>query len=146
MGPAMKALYLLTAPPPAIEGTDAVLQEAEMLRGRFGGELAHIAVSPRPWGRVPRALYGLRMLPTLRRLERQVDVNHVFHAELYPFPVLRFLRKPTVYTVVSGLGPERATTAGVLSKLSAIAVPGQRDLDRLTHRGDDRGKVAVGRD
>ena len=84
----MRVLYLMTAPPPAVEGTDAVLQEAEMLRARFGGEVAHLALSSRPWARFPRPLYGLHILRSLKRLERQVDLHHLYHAELFPFPVL----------------------------------------------------------
>ena len=137
----MKVLYLLTAPPPAIEGTDAVLQEAQLLRARFGGELAHVAPSSRPWARVPRPLYGLHALPGIRRLERRVDVIHLFHAELYPFPLIRFLRKPVVYTVVSGLGADRDPSSGVLGKIKAIVVPGRRDMDRLALRGDPRGHL-----
>lgn len=131
----VRVFYLMTAPPPAIEGTDAVLQEAETLRSRFGGELAHLTPSPRPWARIPRPLHGLHMLRSLRHLERQVDLHHIYHAELFSFPVLRLLRKPIVYTVVAGLRSEWTPSAGLLARLSAIAVPSQRDMDRLVHLG-----------
>jgi glycosyltransferase involved in cell wall biosynthesis len=73
-----------------------------------------------------------------------VDVNHIYHAELYPFPLLRFLRKPIIFSVVSGLGPERVLSSGPLSRLSAIVVPGRRDMGRLTRWGDDRGHLLPG--
>lgn len=137
----MRVLYLISAPAPAVEGTDAVVQEAEMLRARFGGERAHLAPSPRPGSRLPRPLYGLQMLPSLKRLERLVDLHHVYHAELFPFPVLRFLRKPVVYTVVSGLDPERVPRARFLARLGAIALPTSRDRERLLTAGFTRGHV-----
>jgi glycosyltransferase involved in cell wall biosynthesis len=137
----VRVLYLITAPPPAVEGTDAVVQEAELLRARFGGKRAHLAPSPKPWSRFPRPLYGLQMLPSLRRLERSVDLHHLYHAELYPFPVLRLLRKPVVYTVVSGLDPERLPSTRFLARLGAIALPIPRDRERLLGAGFTRGHV-----
>ena len=137
----MRALYLMTAPPPAIEGTDAVVQEAEMLRSRLGGERVHLALSSRPWSRYPRPLYGLQKLLTVKRLERQVDLHHIYHAELFPFPVLRLLAKPVVYTVVSGLNDSRDVPHWLLDRLGAIVVPSHRDLERLQRQGSDRGHV-----
>ena len=137
----MSILYLMTAPPPALEGTDAVLQEAEALRARFGGVLVHIGLSSRPWAPFPRAVHGLQKLRSLKRLERDADLVHVYHAELFAFPVLRLLRKPIVYTVVSGLGTEKLPGFGFLRRLAAVIVPRPADLSRLRHSGVAQGHL-----
>jgi len=138
----MSVSYLMTAPPPALRGTDAVVQEAELLRSRFGGELIFLPPGRRPNRWVPRTLYGLHRLPALRRLERNVDVHHIFHAELYWFPVLRFLNKPVVYTVVSGLDTERRVPdLGALSRLHSIVVPNAIDRELLERHGMANVKV-----
>jgi glycosyltransferase involved in cell wall biosynthesis len=140
----VRILYLLTAPPPPLEGTDAVAQEAETLRARFGGSVETIAVASRPWVRIPRALYGLQKPWSLRRLEREADLVHVYHAELFAFPVLRLLRKPVVYSVVAGLGDGHLPGLGFLRRLGAIVVPHQRDLSRLRQLGVSQGHVITG--
>ena len=69
----MHILYHLTAPEPAIPGTDAALQDVEALRARFGGEVLPLYPLRAPSRWFPRALYGLQRLPALRRLERAGD-------------------------------------------------------------------------
>jgi glycosyltransferase involved in cell wall biosynthesis len=85
----------------------------------------------------------VHILNCLRRLDREVDGHHVFHAELYPFPVLGFLRKPVVYTVVSGLGRGRIPSPRAFRRLVAVAVPTPGDRDRLTERGFSEARVIV---
>ncbi|MGH9459582.1 MAG: glycosyltransferase [Vicinamibacteria bacterium] len=132
----MRVLYHLTAPPPVIPGTDAVHQEAELLRSRFGGEIVFLLPSSRPWASFPRPLYGLHRLPAIRRLERLVDLHHVYNSELYLFPLLRFLRKPLVYTVVSGFdGDPHLPSIDRLQNMHRIVVQSERDLAILKQRG-----------
>jgi glycosyltransferase involved in cell wall biosynthesis len=140
----MSVLFLMTAPPPAIEGTDAVAQEVEALRARFGGVVVHLSVSSRPWIRVPRVLWGLQSLVSLRRLERQTDVVHVYHAELFPFPILRLLRRPIVYTIVSGLGERGLPGEAFMRRLDAVVVPRADDLTRLAGSGFGGGHLIKG--
>jgi len=132
--------FLIGAPPPAMEGTDAVVQEVNELRSRFGGEVLHLVPGARPRRFVPRATYGLHGLGALRRLDREVDVLHVYHSQLYLFPVLRLLHKPIVYSVVSGLG-RRFPPPESLRRLAAIAVPSPRDQERLVERGAVQARV-----
>jgi glycosyltransferase involved in cell wall biosynthesis len=128
----MKISYLMTAPPPVVPGTDAVIQEAEWLCSRIGGELSYLFPFFRPRPVFPRAFYGFHNLGMLRELDRRADLHHVFHAELYPFPVLRLLQKPVVYSVVSGTaGQKRLPALRTLRRLGRIVVPSQRDLTRL---------------
>ena len=138
----MKILYLMTVPPPVIAGTDAVMQEVELLRSRFASEMVFILPSARPRARFPRPLYGLHRLRTIRRLVPTIDLCHLYNAELYYFPLLRFIRKPVLYTVVSGLGREnRIPSTDVLRRLEGIVVPSVYDLERLKQRGLDNGHV-----
>lgn len=137
----VRILFLMTAPPPALEGTEAVVQEAEALRSRFGGEIEFLVPGTRPRRGLPRLLYGLHRLRSLRRLDHEMDLHHVYHAELYPFPVLRFLRRPVVYTVVSSLAPGRIPPPESLNRLRVIAVPAPRDQALLVERGLARVEV-----
>lgn len=138
----MRISYLMTVSPPAMAGTDAVVQEAEMLRARFGGEMHFLLPAIPPRGRFPRSLYGLHRIGAIRKKEASFDLHHLYGAELYYFPVLRLLRKPVVYTVASGLGPEkRLPSTEVLRRLDAIVVPSEGELDRLRVRALDNGHV-----
>ena len=50
--------------------------------------------------------------------------------------MLWFLKRPVVYTVTAGVGPEsRMPPTSFLRRLSAIVVPSRTDLDALTQRG-----------
>ena len=103
----MKVAYLLTTPPPVVPGSDAVVQEVELLRGRVGGEMVWLRPSWRAYRRYPRSLLGLHRLPALRQRDRHVDVHHVYAPQLYALPVLWFLKRPVVYTVTSAVGGGR---------------------------------------
>jgi glycosyltransferase involved in cell wall biosynthesis len=71
-------------------------------------------------------------------LEPKADLCHLYNAELYYFPLLRFIRKPVVYTVVSGLGrDDRIPSTDVLRRLKGIVVPSVEDRERLKQRGLD---------
>lgn len=100
----MNILYHLTSPSPPIPGTDAVFQEIEALCGRFGGECLQLYPLRRPSRIFPKKLYGLHQRSALRRLELSVDLHHLYYVTLYPFPWLRMLRKPLIYSVVTGVG------------------------------------------
>ncbi|MFH1970647.1 MAG: glycosyltransferase [Verrucomicrobiota bacterium] len=100
----MNILYHLTSPSPPIPGTDAVFQEVEALRRRFGGECLQLFPLRRPSRIFPKKLYGLHQYRALCRREPSVDLHHLYYATLYPFPWLRALRKPLIYSAVTGVG------------------------------------------
>src|ERR1035437_2509709 len=100
----MNILFHLTSPSPPIPGTDAVFQEIEALRRRFGGECLQLYPLRRPSRIFPKLLYGLHQRRALRRGEPSVDLHHLYYATLYPFPWLRALRKPLIYSAVTGIG------------------------------------------
>jgi hypothetical protein len=96
----------------------------------FGGETVNLFPFTRARGGVPRPLYGLHLLPTLRRLKKRHSLNHIYFFVLYYFPILRFLRKPTVYTVVASLGGQ--------------AKPAHLACLQALHRARRRGARKVG--
>lgn len=100
----MNILFHLTSPAPPIPGTDAVFQEIEALRQRFGGECLQFYPLSHPSRIFPKWLYGLHQRRTLCRLEPNVDLHHLYYATLYPFLWLQTLRKPLIYSVVTGAG------------------------------------------
>ena len=102
----MNILYHLTSPAPPMPGTDAVFQEIEALRRRFGGECLQLYPLRRPSRIFPKKLYGLHQRHALRRREPSVDLHHLYYATLYPFPWLRALHKPLIYSAVTGVGPQ----------------------------------------
>jgi len=100
----MNILYHLTSPSPPIPGTDAVFQEIEALRRQFGGECLQLYPLCRPSRIFPKKFYGLHQRRALRRREPTVDLHHLYYATLYPFPWLRALHKPLIYSAVTGVG------------------------------------------
>ena len=90
----MSVLYLLTSPPPIIEGTDAAFQEVSALRAH---SMAKPSISVRGAhldGPFRRSFLAFTDSREIRRLERSCEINHVFHSVPYPFPVLRLSAKP----------------------------------------------------
>ncbi|MBN1953794.1 MAG: glycosyltransferase [Anaerolineae bacterium] len=128
----MNVLYHVTMPPSPLPTCDAVVQEVDALRGRFGGEVVHLYPGRTPGSRIPRRWWGLQRLPALRWLERQVDLHHVFNPDPFPFPVLRWLRRPVVYTVVAGVRESGRDEAQRLARrVHTLVVPTPDDLARL---------------
>jgi len=132
----VSTLFLLTTPPPVIAGTDAVVQEVELLRARFGGELIYLRPFWRARSWYPISLLGLHRLHAIRASSVDVDVCHVYAPQLFNLPVLRAVTRPIVYTVTAGIGPEdQLPPLSYLRRLGAIVVPGRADLEALAGRG-----------
>ena len=127
----MRVLYHLTMPPSPLAACDAVVQEVEALRAHIGGELIYVNPTRQPGSLYPERLYGLHRLPDLRRREATADLHHLYHSHLYPFPYLRWLRKPVVYTVAGGLGTTAPRGLDRLTMLARIVVNNTRDLETL---------------
>lgn len=128
----MSILYLLTAPPPPIEGTDAVLQEITALRASFQSEIANLSPLKTSTRRFPKQLFGFHNIRELKRLERRCRINHIFFSFPYPFPILRLLYKPVIYTVTASLDVSKPPPArGRLGRLRRIVVSNERDAGVL---------------
>jgi glycosyltransferase involved in cell wall biosynthesis len=137
----LNVLYHLTAPPPVVAGTDAVVQEIDALRARFGGEVNCLYPFRRPGRRLPRFLYGLHQLGALREAESSVDIHHVYGPDLYVYPVLRRLRRPVVYTVTTSLSAARARSRRALAAIHTVVVSNPRDLVTARSWGIERAVV-----
>ena len=132
----MPVLYLLTSPAPIIEGTDAAFQEVSALRAAFNGETVNLCPGAIPGRPFPPQLFGFHRLPEIRRLERRCEINHVFHSVPYRFPVLRFLRNPFVYTVLTSVRQlQKPPSLKWLASLHRIVVSNPRDADTLKSWG-----------
>jgi len=128
----MYVLYHLTFPRPSAPALDAVVQEAEALRAHAGGSLIYVNPALRPGSRFPERLYGLHRLPYLLWQEAKSDLHHVYNAHLYPFPYLRWLKRPVIYTVAAGLRVSKPPSyLGRLAALARIVVTNSRDLATL---------------
>ncbi|MAT96716.1 MAG: hypothetical protein CL608_06190 [Anaerolineaceae bacterium] len=130
----MNILYHLTILPPQVPQAEALSQEIAALRHRFGGDMMYLnpnIVSP---VYLPRLLFGFHKLPELRRHETRIDLHHVYNPDPFPFPILRLLRKPVVYSLSSGIGQKRPNLR-YLSKLTAVTVPDERSYERLRSWG-----------
>lgn len=124
----MNILYHLTSPWPRIPDTDAVFQEADALRRRFGGDILQLYPLRRPSRIFPKQLYGIHQVRALRRIEKTAALHHLYYATLYPFPWLRWLRRPLVYSVVTGVGASiRGRRPDWLKRVRTIVTPDPRD-------------------
>jgi glycosyltransferase involved in cell wall biosynthesis len=124
----MSVLYLLTAPSPAIAGTDAVLQDVAALRGAFQGEIVNLSPLKSSTYRFPKQLYGFHNISEIRRLESRCRINHLFFSFPYAFPVLRLLRNPVFYTATASLDVTKKPSAPArLKGLARIIVSNEKD-------------------
>lgn len=130
----MKLLYHLTIMPPKMPKAEALSQEIAALQTSFGGELLYLNPNISSPVYLPRLLFGFHKLPEIRRREAKIDLHHVYNPDPFPFPILRFLQKPVVYSLSSGVGQKRPNIP-FLSKLTAVTVPDERSYDRLVQWG-----------
>ena len=136
----MSVLFHVTAPPPIVPGTDAVMQDVEALRARFGGRVLHLYPFRRPGLPWPRALSGLPALPAIRRSERTATLHHVLAPDLYPYPLLHWLRRPVVYTVFASVRGQRPPNPAAFARIALVA-SSERDLALLRSWGFDRARL-----
>jgi glycosyltransferase involved in cell wall biosynthesis len=132
----MSILYLIATPPPVLEGTEAVLQEVEVLRRGFDGRMLNLHPLTTSTHRFPKQLVGLHRIAELRELESRSRVNHLYFPSPYAFPVLRLLRNPVFYTVTASLDiSKKPRSCSQLRKVRRIIVSNDRDADILKSWG-----------
>ena len=132
----MNVLYYLTISPPAMPECDAVVQEVEALRKHFGGSLVYVNPNRRLPVRLPRMLFGLHQLGQLRSREASAHLHHLFNPDPFPFPILRRLRRPIIYSLTGGI-TERRSNVDFFASLAAVTVADERSLERLKSWGVD---------
>lgn len=117
-------------------GTDAIFQDSEMLRSRFGGKELILYPFLYPSSYLPRFFYGWHKLLILNRLQKEVSINHVFSPGLYDFPVLRLLKKPVVYSITATLrDQDLGSKMEKFFLLDQIIVNNERDWQKLKDKG-----------
>jgi glycosyltransferase involved in cell wall biosynthesis len=99
----MKIAYYTTIPSPAIPGTESIYNDIGNFVDHFDGERMDLYPFKKPYPRFPWQIIGLHKINDIKKLDKVVDLHHIFSVGLFPFPVLRILQKPVVYTVASGI-------------------------------------------
>lgn len=126
----MKILYHMTNLPPRLPGTEASLQELNVLRHHFGGHLVYLNPNERSPVYLPRLLFGFHQLKRIHREEAGLQLHHLYNADPFPFPFIHWLRRPVIYSVSSGVGSRRPNLA-FFRQLAAVTVADERSLRRL---------------
>jgi glycosyltransferase involved in cell wall biosynthesis len=81
-------------------------------------------------------LFGFHKLGQLRSLEANHNVHHLYNPDPFPFPVLRLLRRPVVYSLTGGIGNRRLNVP-FFSSLAAVTVADEDSLEALRSLGLD---------
>ena len=122
-----RVTFLVTYPREVDPAREAVAQDIAGLLTRVDGRRIHISPPERLRRIFPERLFGLWLLGALRRIEAETDIFHLFHGGLRHFPLLGFLRRPIVYSVVAGLRADRPVDARRIGALATVTVSGPRD-------------------
>jgi glycosyltransferase involved in cell wall biosynthesis len=116
-------------------GAEALSQEIAVLRRHWPGELVYLNPNSHSPIRVPRLLFGFHRLRELRRLERDVDIHHLYNPDPFPFLILRWLQKPVVYTISSGVNRLQKPNRSFFSSIDAVVVADERSFKLLQDWG-----------
>lgn len=138
----MNILFHLTVPPSARAECDAVVQEVHALHSRFGGVIDHLYPGRRPGTRFPRRFWGVMRWPLLRWAERRAVIHHIYNPDPYPFAILRWLRRPVIYTISAGIQARDAANARELARrVHTLVVATEQERDRLRGWGIENARV-----
>jgi glycosyltransferase involved in cell wall biosynthesis len=144
----MRILYHLTVPPSPMPACDAVVQEVDALRGLSGGDgqIVYLYPGRRLGTRFPRRWWGLQHLPSLRRAERaqRVDVHHIFNPDPFEFDLMRFLRRPIIYTAVAGArSSDHEAVVRLARRVHTLVVPDESERAHLREQGVPAARVVA---
>ena len=103
------------------------MQELNTLRKHFGGEVVFINPNQASPIYLPRLLFGFQLLKKIRKKEAQFQAHHLYNADPFPFPVLRWFKQPIIYSISSGVG-NRRPNIGFFNSLAAVTVAERRYL------------------
>jgi glycosyltransferase involved in cell wall biosynthesis len=132
----MNILYHLTVLPPKMPEAEAMSQEISALRAHFGGDLVYLNPNQQSPLYIPRLLFGFHKLKQLRDREVNLHLHQLYNPDPYPFPILRMLQRPVVYTLSCGVGTRQPQTA-FFRRLAAVVTYDERSLKRLRSWGLD---------
>jgi len=132
----MNILYHLTVLPPRMPEAEAMSQEISALRAHFGGDLVYINPNQQSPLYIPRLLFGFHKLKYLRAREATVEMHQLYNPDPFPFPILRLLQRPVIYTLSCGVEARRPNLS-FFGALAAVTVSDERSLTRLKSWGLD---------
>lgn len=135
----MNILYLLPILPPKMPACEAISQEISTLRDHFGGGLVYINPNQHSPIYLPRLVFGFHKLRQLRTLEASLDLYHIYNPDPFPFPILRVLRRPIVYSLTGGV--RRRPNVPFLASVAAVTVTDKNSLERLKSWGVDNATL-----
>ncbi|VAW42982.1 hypothetical protein MNBD_CHLOROFLEXI01-4757 [hydrothermal vent metagenome] len=130
----MKILYHLPVLPPKLPSAEALSQEINGLRAVFGGEINYLNPNQQSPIYLPRLLFGFHQLCHIRAVEQTLDLHHFYNPDPFPFPILRFFKRPVIYSLSSGVGDKRPNLA-YFRRLTAVTVYDQLSLEKLQNWG-----------
>lgn len=130
----MRIWYHLSTLPPSIPQAEAISQEIAVLQEQFNGDVIWVNPNRQFPLYVPRLLFGFHKLKEIRRREENWQAHHFYNPDPFPFPYLRYLRRPVLYSITCGVGHKRPNL-DFFSSLAAVVVSDQRSLDRLRDWG-----------
>ncbi|MCA9920996.1 MAG: glycosyltransferase [Anaerolineales bacterium] len=130
----MKVLYHLPVLPPKLPGAEALSQEIHVLQKAFAGQINFINPNQQSPVYIPRLLFGMHQLRRLWQMEAAFDLHHSYNPDPFPYPILRLLHKPVVYSISSGLGEKRPFLP-YFRRLAAVTVYDERSLKKLQDWG-----------
>ena len=132
----MRILYHLTIEPPKRPSCEAISQEIAILRKHLTGEVIYLNPNQHVPFHIPRLLFGFHKLRVIRKLESRVALHHLYNPDPFPFPILRLLRKPVVYSLTGGMRGKRINKR-FFNSLDAITVMDQASFHALQSQGLD---------
>jgi len=143
----VKIAYHYAIPQPPQPKLDAAVQDGMKLIDSLGGEINFLYPGAQAKKIIPRFLCGLHQLHYLRQLDRRVDLHQIFANGMYPYPVLRFFKKPVVYTSVIELGDKLPPLSRLLlKKVRKFVVVTDRDRVKMIQAGFDSEVILPGID
>jgi len=131
----MSMLYHLTILPPSWPECEAISQEVDALRRRFGGHLIYVNPNRQAPLHIPRLFFGLHCLRELRHLEGTARLHHLYNPDPFPFPYLLLLQRPVIYSLTGGIA--RRQSVSFLRRMAAVTVMDEGSLVRLQGCGLD---------
>jgi glycosyltransferase involved in cell wall biosynthesis len=136
----MNILYHLTVLPPKMPEAEAMSQEISALQDRFGGDLVYLNPNQHSPMYIPRLLFGFHKLKQLWAREAALQLHQLYNPDPFPFPVLRLLRRPVIYTLSCGVANRRPNIT-FFKGLAAVTVSDERSLHRLNAWGLDNVRL-----
>lgn len=130
----MRVLYISPSPPPRVKGTDGLFTEIGNLRKFFGGDMISLSPARSLPYLIPVSLYGINQIFSMRNYNKYTDIFHLFFPFLANFRVLRYISKPIIYSIISGVDAKHLPQSSppcalVVSSIQEASALRSRDLE-----------------